>query len=1264
MIRYATMKIAVVLMAIAMLVLGVAGSAQAAAPWWHITQSAAPAHLWLGRDEVQEVAFSNGAVFELEVGKKPVGIFNFPKFPAATAANVQKALEAAYGPGNVEVTEAKGSERTQLTVKTIGAKAGEAVPPVEAVKLIGSVEAKVLTGGGSGVLRVRAFNLGDGPVDGAGHPVTVADQLPEGVVATSITGHNTFTAKPLKCQLTTLSCTYQEALAPYESLELEIEVALPEDAATGLPLAKSGAQSVVTVAGGEAPAAGSARPLTVSSEPVGFGVSEYSLQPEEEGGAPDALAGSHPFQLTTTLSFAETRETPNQPAQPRTLRFDLPSGLIGNVVSLPQCKLIDFTKALAPFEHNSCPADAVVGVAEVAARLLPAFEPGMYRVPVYNLEPSRGEPARFGFGIAGSPVTLDVSLRSGNDYGVAVTANDAPQAVAVLSSVVTLWGNPGARVHNISRGWSCLYPEELMEAVAGSCAEAAAPAPSAFLTMPSSCGGPLQSPMTANSWTDPAFITPSLPSLASVSLDGCEALPFTPSLEVQSSATAAESPTRLTVHLKVPQEASQAPEGVAEADVRNTTVTLPAGLHVNPAAAGGLGACSEAQIGFQRLEADGEAIFEEESEAQRLGEAPQRECPQSSRLGTVRITTPLLEKPLTGYVYQAAQTANPFGSLLALYVVAEDRQAGVRVRLAGNVQTNDPTPGQITSTFAQTPQLPFEEFELRFFGGGRAALATGPCGAYRTDASIESWAGGAAASPFSEFDVGSAPGGAACSSLGAFAPSFAAGGQSAQAGAFTPFTTTLARRDGEQHLSTVALTMPPGLAGMISKVPLCSEAQASAADCPAASQIGYVRVQAGVGSEPITLPQAGRREDPVYLTGPYGGGPFGLAIVVHPEAGPFNLAQGAGTPGERPILVRAKIAVNPHTTQVSIDSEPMPSILQGIPLDVRSVEVVVDRPGFMFNPTDCTPMSVNGSVGSVEGASAAVSSFFQVANCASLPFDPGFTAATHAAHSRRGGALLNVGVTSGPGQANIAKVHVTLPKDLPSRLATLKLACGEAQFAANPSGCPAGSFVGTATAHTPVLSSPLSGPAIFVSHGSAAFPNLDVVLQGEGVTVILEGNTFISKSGFTSSTFASVPDMPISSFTLSLPEGPHSALAGEGNLCAKAQDMATQITGQNGALITATTKIAVSGCSRRLAIVSHRLRGRTLVVKLLLPDAGRVTLAGRGLRPKSRAAKGRELLTFKLHQRRLGRLATTVKISFKPGRGARQTRRLKVRFKR
>jgi hypothetical protein len=638
---------------------------------------------------------------------------------------------------------------------------------------------------------------------------------------------------------------------------------------------------------------------------------------------------------------------------------------------------------------------------------------------------------------------------------------------------------------------------------------------------------------------------------------GCGKLQFTPTIEIQPEATSADSPTGLHVDLHVPQNAN--PAGLAEADLRGATVTLPAGLTIDPSGANGLEACSPTQIELS-------------------GPEPAR-CPDASKIGSVEVHTPLLDHALKGAVYVAqqgnagaGQGSNPFGSLLAIYIAVDDPQSGVVVKLAGRV-TLDPYTGQLTTTFEKNPQLPFEDLKLELFGGARAALATPQtCGMATTTSLLEPWShqsspseaeGTATAMPSSSFEV------TGCANPMPFGPSFTAGTITPLGGRFSPFTLTFSRHDGEQDLSGITVETPPGLLGMLSRVQLCPEPQASSGGCGPQSLIGHTRAAVGSGSRPLWVSGS------VFLTGAYKGAPFGLSIVVPAVAGPFNLGN---------VVVRAAIQVDRHTSALSVTSDPLPQIIDGIPLRTRAVDVAIDRPNFIFNPTNCSRQQITGTMTGAlpdgsPGSTVPLSVPFAVANCSSMPFKPKFTVLTHANPTKANGAYLHVKVTSGPGQANIGKVKVDLPKQLPSRLTTLQQACPDATFNANPASCPAGSVVGSATAVTPVLKNPLTGPAYLVSHASAAFPDLVIILQGEGITLDLVGNTDIKK-GITISTFNSVPDAPISTFDLMLPEGPHSALAAYGNLCKSKLNMPTAITGQNGAVIKQTTRIAVAGCPK------------------------------------------------------------------------------------
>jgi hypothetical protein len=681
----------------------------------------------------------------------------------------------------------------------------------------------------------------------------------------------------------------------------------------------------------------------------------------------------------------------------------------------------------------------------------------------------------------------------------------------------------------------------------------------------------LHTTIEADSWSEPGRFTEPFGYSFQNSMgepfseDGCNKLSFEPSISVTPDGQQGSTPTGLTVGVHVPQEGSLNPTGLAQSSVKNTTVALPAGVALNPSGADGLMACSIEQVG---LDSPGPIS-----------------CPEASKVGTVEISTPLLPEPLVGAAYLAAQETNPFGSLVALYIVVEDKKAGVLVKLAGEVKP-DPVTGQLVSTFKETPQLPFEDLKLNFFGGSRAPLGTpGSCGSYTTTASIEPWSGNPAVGSSSEFQITSGPNGTPCANPLPFDPSLTAGSLNLQAGAFTPFTMTMSREDGEQSLRAIQLKMPPGLLGTLSGVELCGEPQADQGLCGQGSLIGETTVSVGLGGNPYTV-KGGK----VYITGPYEGAPYGLSIVNPAKAGPFDLEKTAAKhPACDCIVVRAKIEVNPTTSALTITSDDsgeyaIPQVIEGIPLEIKHVNVTINRPGFTFNPTSCEPMSIGGSLSSGQGTVSALNVPFQVTNCATLKFKPSFSVSTSGKTSRTDGASLHVELTYPKAaygtQANIRSVKVDLPKQLPSRLTTLQKACTAAQFESDPAGCPPASMVGHAKATTPIIPVALEGPAYFVSYGGAKFPELVVVLQGYGTTVYLHGETFIDKTGITSSTFRSIPDVPVGAFELTLPEGRYSALAANGSLCASKLAMPTAFVAQNGLEIHQSTQITVTGCPK------------------------------------------------------------------------------------
>lgn len=930
-----------------------------------------------------------------------------------------------------------------------------------------------------------------------------------------------------------------------------------------------------------------------------FGIAGFDQQiTADSAGTSYTQAGGHPYEITTELQFNTHPYQlaggyfglPMPDADVKDVVTELPPGLIGNPQAIGQCtreQLIASNGGSVilsnPLRAPECPINSQVGTIQARSSFFYEVGERLGVYPLYNMVPPAGQPASFGFLFAGVPITIHGAVRNGGDFGVDVDSDDVPANLPVGGFTLTFWGVPADPSHDAQR---CDYGVFGMEpsGCPGPTGDKTGPhadteSAKAFLTMPVSCTPPgvgLETNVKIDSWANPGtfvqrklfnHVAPGYPLPSSewgpqVGVTGCDAVPFKPSIAVEPTNHQADTPSGLNINISLPQEGLLNPAGITTADVKKAVVTLPAGESVSPSAADGLQGCSLAQIGLEN------------------GLPPS--CPEASKLGTVEVDTPLLPEPLKGAIFLGKQGENPFGSLIALYIVAEGY--GVILKLPGHVDL-DPQTGQITTTFDNDPQLPFDHLKLNFKAGPRSPLVNPhTCGTYETQAQFTPWSSTPPVEVASSFEITSGPNGSPCPAVPqVFGPAFVAGTVNNQAGAFSPLSVSFTRNDGEQQLGGVTVKTPPGLLGMLTGVPLCEEPAASQGTCPAASQIGTTSVRAGAGANPFFV-NGGR----IYLTAGYKGQPFGLSIVVPAVAGPFNL----GT-----VVVRASIAIDPVTTALTVTTDPLPTILQGIPLDLRTVNVQIDRPGFIFNPTNCNPMSLSGTLTGGLGGSEAVASSFQVTNCARLGFAPKFTVTTPGRTSRARGAGLTAKIVYPKGaQANIAKVKVDLPKQLPSRLTTLQKACPDAVFNANPARCPRASLVGSATALTPVLPVPLAGPAYFVSHGGEAFPDLIVVLQGYGVTFNLIGATFISKAGITSSTFKSVPDVPISSFVLTLPQGPNSALAANSNLCKSKLTMPTTFVAQNGDEIHQSTKIGVTGCPKVKKVAKRRKaqpRGRS-----------------------------------------------------------------------
>jgi hypothetical protein len=904
--------------------------------------------------------------------------------------------------------------------------------------------------------------------------------------------------------------------------------------------------TMATVGGGTALASG-----------LGFGIVPGSVKTAaiEHDGTIDSQAGSHPYDYT--VSFELVQNAKHEPEGTlRDVRVQLPSGLIGDPLAVPSCPREEFD-GITP----RCPGATQIGIAQVDIEGV-----GTTVSPVFNLVPPPGLLARFGFGVIGLDVFQDASLRTGAGYGLELTAANIPIHGAV-SVTETIWGVPADAGHDAER--QC-YDRET-ETIVGGCSTEAVPRP--LLTLPTSCTGPLTTTLSADSAEDPGvYVQEQGLSLDGggnpFSLIGCERIPFRPSIVVRPDTRAASAPTGLHLDLHLP--GSEAPATLAAADLRDVQVALPEGMTINASAANGLAACpmlTGTEPSKEAAEAHGELTGID------LESAQPANCPDASRIGEVRLQTPLISQPLAGSVYLAAQGANPFGSLLAVYLAVADPASRVIVKLAGELHLDGET-GRVTIAFNALPQLPFEDLKVTLWGGARAMLLTpAACATATASSQLVAWsataAGPAGAGFSSAFTIDQG-----CAATG-FSPSFMAGTLNNQAGAFSPFALTLSRGDSEQQLGSLEAALPPGVLAKLAGVPLCGEAEASAGACPTVTQIGAVQVAAGVGPSPVWIGGT------IYLIGPHDGAPYGVSIEIPAIVGPFDLGEEG-----RPVVVRGSIRIDPETAQVTLRAGPFPTIRRGIPLHLKTVNVMLTRPSFTFNPTNCSPLSVSGTLTSIQGASVAVSSHFEAANCASLPFSPKLMALTYGNGEFTGhGASLHLKITTAQGQANMRSLKLDLPQRLPARLETIQQACPQRVFKLNPAACPRASVIGFATVATPLLDEAMRGPAILVSHGGAAFPDMVLVLQAQGVRIDLTGALFVDEKNITSTTFRTIPDVPIRRLDLVLPEGKSSVLAASASLCAKKpMNISTAITGQNGARVKPTVKVAVAGCKRPKAL--------------------------------------------------------------------------------
>jgi hypothetical protein len=856
----------------------------------------------------------------------------------------------------------------------------------------------------------------------------------------------------------------------------------------------------------------------------------------------DRQAGGHP---DLSLTFRVAAGADPWPAEAfHDLETELPKGLFGNLSGIPACPAGLLVSPDLNRAGSDCPAETQVGVAEIwawagagGAGGGESNVGGLTTVGIYNITHGTDTPARFGFNFTKvvGLITAGVKPDANGEYTLSANSFSISQAELVEKVRVTLWGVPADESHDFMRQSppsiqintsrpNTPQPKADWEHLAIE--------PAAFLTAPPRCSGESSTfKVRADSWENLGVFDEHVLAAdeegTPFRMERCDRVPFNPSASLAPQSHAAATPTGIGVDITVPQ--SKDAYAISSAHVRKVRMTFPKEVSLNAASAAGLGSCSPAQIG--------------------IGSNDAPACPDSAKLGSVSIETPLLEEELEGDVILAKQSDNPFNSLVALYIAVKG--PGFWLKLPGRVDL-DPQTGQLTTSFDNNPQLPFESLHLELTGGPRAALATpSACGTYNAEAEFVSWASSAPVIQQLPITVNQG-----CDT-GGFSPKLNAGTVNPKAGAFSPFALRLTRQSGEQNIAALQATLPQGLLAKLAGVPLCGDAAAATGECPAASQVGTVTVGAGEGPNPLYVPEAGKAPTAAYLAGPYKGAPYSMVVKVPAQAGPFDLG---------PVAVRNALNVDPTTAQVTAASDPLPQILQGIPIAYRDVRVEVNRPEFTINPTNCKAQKVTSVLTSGTGQTATPSRPFQVAGCKQLGFKPKLALKFTGDTNRSAHPALKATLTMPKGGANIAKTVVLLPQTEFIDNTHITSPCTRVQFDAGD--CPKSSILGTAKAYTPLLDQPLSGPVYFRSNGGAReLPDLVADLNG-AIHLTVVGFIDSVKTGKETARvrarFLNIPDAPVSRFVLSMKGGDKGLLVNNEELCKVKPRARAEFTGQNG----------------------------------------------------------------------------------------------------
>jgi uncharacterized repeat protein (TIGR01451 family) len=1070
----------------------------------------------------------------------------------------------------------------------------------------------LLPPGGEGQFTLQVRNSGQ--ENGSG-PMTVEDQLPAGVTVTGFEGGLASTCSGVGTGLAKCEFMAEEAhaqapgtfgalgLIPRGFLSLIfVNVAVdPGASGTGTNLAR-------VSGGGAAQPATDTDPVSFGATPSAFGIVPGSFSTDvfdgeyPFGGSPLRQAGAHPYELRVNFDlneksaiddegqFAEFTRYTTPHGRVRDVEVTLPRGLIGNPEATPQCDPTAFASFGVNLNSTQCPSDTQVGYLQIwfangkhnhgyGGFSTTGGHANLTYVPIYNLKPPVGVPADFAFN-AGGAVQAHIypTLDPAQSYAIKTVTPDISDLLSVRGSEVTFWGVPADPAHD---RWRYFTGELAQEPGIGAPFGSAAIKP--LLTNPMDCGfdnGGAR--IRTDSYNDPGNYTPIEEYANADNVEGCDDLRFRfePDIALQPTDRDAGAPTGLDVHLEVPQRNEEvanptdlytqngAVKALPTPPLKKAVVTFPKGMTLNPGGAQGLGSCSPAQIG--------------------LGTDSPVSCPDNSQYGKLTLHTPLL--PINaqpeGWVYIAKQNDNPFHNFLSFYLVIQEPDRGILVKIPGRVDLNQET-GQITATFDDLPQFPVSDMQMNLKGGLRAGLVNPQtCGRKTIEATFYSWQDPQTPHTVnSSYDVTKNPDGSPChSSLSErpFDPHVAGGTVSNLAGSYSPMELTLSRSDEDQELSKVEGTAPPGLLASLKGVGRCTDAAIAAAatpgrtgteeiehpSCPASSQVGTVDAGAGVGQ--ILTYVHGR----VYLAGPYKGAPVSGVVIVPAVAGPFDV----GT-----IVTRAPGYVNPKTAELHLVSDPLPLIFQGIPVRVRDIRVHLNRPHFILNPTNCDPFALSGTLFSSEGKQKTDTTPFQVADCASLGFKPKLTTQLFGGTHRGAHPKFRGTFKAREGDANVSGAVITLPHSEFLDQANIRTVCTRVQFAAgggNGEQCPAASIYGHATAKTPLLDEELQGP-VYLRSSDHKLP--DLVADLHGIVDVEVAGRIDSINGGIRANFESIPDAPVESFTITMQGGNKGLLVNSRDICAHKYRIDAEFKGQNGKEAALTPKLRAACRAKRKA---------------------------------------------------------------------------------